>query len=207
MQNKRQKPSDGYTIADWKWEFLRRNLRYRRACQAIEWLERRSQRSSSPPFFKGFGLHQPVHPNHIKNKVQEQCNLRDQKLKKKPITRRDPFSLPSPDIPAHEYEYSPVQISAIVGVRSPSDFKGYSSHPEADEPSIITAEDNEVVVVINTRRSMEEIVSELKAYLGQYLSKQRSQLKNYKDYLAVWDLRERKFTADKIAPKLWPEEA
>jgi len=61
--------------------------------------------------------------------------------------------------------------------------------------------------VIDTRRSMEEIVSELKAYLGQYLSKQRSQLKNYKDYLAVWDLRERKFTADKIAPKLWPEEA
>jgi len=201
VQNTRKKPSDGYTIADWKWEFLRRNLRYRRACQAIEWLKQRKR-----GWFKGFGLLRSVNSWDVAEKIQQQCSLREAKLRKKPSEQRDLWPLPDPTFSAHEYKYSPVQIPPIVGVSGPSDFHGYSSHPDADEPPIITAGDNEVVVVIDTRSTREEIVNELKAYLGPYLSKQRSQLKNYKDYLAVWDLRERKFTADKIAPKLWPEE-
>ena len=201
MQNKRQKPSDGYTIADWKWEFLRRNLRYREAYRDVEWLKQRKG-----GWVKGFGLLRPVNSWDVAEKIQQQCSLREAKLRNKPSEQRNLWPLPDPTLSAHEYKHSPVQISPIVGVWGPRDFKGYSAHPEADEPPIITAEDNQVVVVIDTRRTMEEIVYELKVYLGPYLSEQRKQLKNYKDYLAVWDLWEKDLNAEKIARRLWPKE-
>jgi len=145
----------------------------------------------------------PVHPNNLKNKLQAQLNLRDYKLKKT-TARRDWFSLPSPLTPAHEYEYSPVEISPIVGVWGPGDFEGYSSHPDAVEPAVVIPEEHQLAVVVDNRCSLEDIVSGLKAYLPP--SQKRSQLKKYKDYLAVWDLRQKGLTDSQIAQKLWPKE-
>ncbi len=120
MPKGKQDPYRSYDIDDWRWEFLRRNPHYKKAHQDIEWLIQRKGGC-----LKGFGLYEPVHPNNLKNKLQAQLNLRDHKLKKT-NEPRDWFSLPSPFIPAHEYEYSPVEISPIVGVWGPEDFEGYS---------------------------------------------------------------------------------
>jgi len=147
----------------------------------------------------------PVHPNNLKNKLQAQLNLRDRKLKKT-NERRDWFSMPSPLIPAHEYEYSPVEISPILGVWGPEDFEGYSSHPEAVEPPVIIPEGRQLAILIDSSCNLEDIVNELKAYINPNLPRQRSQLIKYKDYLAVWDHRQEGLTDSQIAEKIWPKD-
>jgi len=162
MPKGKQDPYRSYDIDDWKWEFIRRNLRYIRAYEAIEWLKRRKG-----GWFRGFGLYMALHPNNLKNQLQHQLSLRDRRLKKT-NERRDWFSLPSPLIPAHEYEYSPVELSPILGVWGPEDFEGYSSHPDAVEPAVVIPEEHQLAVVIDNRCSVEDIVSGLKAYLPPF---------------------------------------
>ena len=72
---------DNYGIADWKWEFLRRNSRYQKAYRAVEWLKKRARRENVSPFFKGFGLLEPIHFLNLANRLQERLHLGHPPLK------------------------------------------------------------------------------------------------------------------------------
>jgi hypothetical protein len=201
-------PFSDYGISEWKWEFLRRNARYKRAYEAIEWLKRRAQRNNTSPFFKGFGLREPVHFVNLLNKLRSQLSLCDPKLRLCECKREtESWSLPSPSIAAHEFEYSPVRVSAVIGLYDQRDFGGhYSGHPHDEEPAQLAAGEHEVIVVLDTRGKMKEITSELAARLDPYLSEQRPRISKYKDYLDIWDLWQKGYSADEIALKLYPEE-
>jgi len=202
-----QKPHDNYSINDWNWEFLRRNPRYRSACKAIEWLKQRGRRKNTSLFFKGFGLIDPVHYMNLTNSLKSQLALGDPELRKSSLKHAEPWSLPSPDMAAHKFKYSPVRVLPVIDLYDHSDFGvHYSGHPYDEEPGQLTAGEHQVIAVIDTRCKLEEIISELKTGLSPYLAKGRNQISKYKDYLAVWDLRQKGRTADEIAPELWPEE-
>ena len=191
MPKSKQAPYVSYGIDDWKWEFLRRNKHYKRAYRAIDWLQQRF-----PNGFKGFGLLDHVHALNLSNRLKDRCGLGLPKLKEE-LKGQSSF-LPSPSVPAHGYQNSPVSASNIVTVYESTVFKS--------EPSELYPEENQVVAVIDTRHSMEEIVKDLKVQVRPFLSKQRSQLDKYKDYLAVWDLREKGWIDSQIAQKVWPKE-
>ena len=77
----------------------------------------------------------------------------------------------------------------------------------AEEPPLIDhLARHEVVALIDSRFSLKEILADLKVELRPYLTKQREQVRKYKDYLAVWDLRQKGLTAEEIASKLWPND-
>lgn len=106
--------------------------------------------------------------------------------------------MPSPELASHEFKFSPVSTGPIVDVYN---YKNYKA-----EGISLTIKENELVLVIDTRSKVQDVVSEVKENLRAYQSQQRDQVRKYKDYLAVWDLRQQGRTADKIAPLLWPEE-
>jgi hypothetical protein len=108
---------------------------------------------------------------------------------------------------ADEFKYSPVGVAPVVAVYTHRDFQGhYSGHPYDEEPIQLAADENQVIAVIDIRCKLDDIISDLKIWLDPYLSKQRDHLPKYKDYLAVWDLRQQRKTQDEIAQTLWPEE-
>lgn len=206
---------DNYGIADWKWEFLRRNSRYQKAYRAVEWLKKRARRENVSPFFKGFGLLEPIHFLNLANRLQERLHLGHPPLKnvsqqlKKDSQQPGEWvgSLPSPQRAAHEFQYSPVQLFPIIALYDQKDFgEHYSGHRHDEEPGQLTAREHQVIVVFDTRCKWEEISSALKQELEPHLSKRRNQILKYRDYLAVWDLWQKNYSADEIAPKLWPEE-
>ena len=190
MPKERQDPYKGYTIADWKWEFLRRNPRYIKAYRAIEWLKRRRNGC-----FMGFS--RVARHLDLLARLQQQCGLNPELTYKQALSNK--WSLPSPDIPAPDFEVSPMIRSHVL-----FDHK-YMAW--AEEPPVINRlARHEVIALIDTRFSLREIVTDLKAQLHPYLTTQRVQVRKYKDYLAVWDLRQQGLTDDDIARKLWPTE-
>jgi hypothetical protein len=82
----------------------------------------------------------------------------------------------------------------------------------SEEPLVIDhLADHEVLVLVDIRSTLEEIVSDLRVQIGTYLTKQKKHTANFLEYLLVWDLRQRirngkRLSAEKIAPMLWPEE-
>jgi hypothetical protein len=108
---------------------------------------------------------------------------------------------------AHEFEYSPVQVAAVIDLYDQRDFGGhYSGHPHDEEPGQLAAGEHEVVVVIDTRSKLEDIISEVKARLDPYLSERRDRISKYKDYLEVWELWQKGHSDNEIAGKLWRDE-
>jgi hypothetical protein len=211
MPKAQKRSVDDYTLADWKWEFLRRTPQYRKAYKAVEWLKKRAQRKNGSPSVKGFGLVEAVHLLNLINRVQKLLSLNHPPLKdelKDDSRSYRPFeTLPPPELAASEFEYSPVGIAPVNGIFTHHDFQGhYSGHPNDEEPIQLVADENQVIVVIDIRCKLEDIISNLRSELRPYLSTQRDQLAKFSDYLAVWDLRQEGTTHDEIARTLWPEE-
>jgi hypothetical protein len=199
-------PDDEYTVTDWKWEFLRRNSRYQKAYKATEWLRKRAPRRKTS--FRGLGLLQPIYFENLTNRVRERLSLSQPRLKNDSESSDRLFwYLPSPEKAAHEFECSPVRIDPIVDVYTHRDVQGnYTGHSYDEEPLAVTANENQVIALLDTRCKLEDIVSELRVWLSPYVSKQRDQIAKYGDYLAVWDLRQQGKTQDEIARSLWPDE-
>lgn len=194
MPKERQDPYKGYTIADWKWEFLRRNPRYIKAYRAIEWLKRRKNGC-----FFGFG--RVARHLELLRWLGQQLGLDPEVIQEQTFLANE-WSLPAPDMPAHKFECCPIKGSHILFDHEYLALRG----SEEPLPAIDYLADHEVTVLIDTRSGSKEIIAELKVQLRPYQAKQRKQVKKYRDYLAVWDLRQKGLTADAIAPKLWPEE-
>jgi hypothetical protein len=188
MRASRKDPYEKYTIADWKWEFLRRNSRYRRAYRAIERLKRR-------PYQRFFGFGRPARHFDLLTRLVQLYGLNPDLIAKQSYTGNK-RSLPSPDIPAHLFRCSPIQKSHLL----------FDYQSVAEElPLIDRLARHEVIVLIDTRFTLTEILADLKVQLRPYLSSQREQARKYRDYLTVWDLRQQGISADEIASKLWPD--
>jgi len=188
MPESSRDPYEGYTIAQWKWEFLRRNSRYRRAYQALEWLKKK-------PYQRFGGFRRVARYFELLHWLQQQLGLDPEVIQ----------GLPSPDLLAHEFERCPIKGSHIL--LDHEDFAQRRSFGSDDPlPVIDYLADHEVLVLLDTRFGLKEIFSDLKVQLAPYLAKRRNRVPNYKDYLTIWDLRQQHLTADKIASRLWPDE-
>ena len=199
MPKGKQDPHRSYDIDDWRWEFLRRNDRYKRWSRALNWFQARFA-------FRAVKILWPVktptmkHPHYVHKKIYyadlcheltKQCGLR---------------SLIPPHIPAHELKESPFESSGPVDVLDSKAFE-----LELDEDGNLASaplelDEHELLVKIDTLYTSQEIVSKIKDILRDRRSKQRTQLRKYKDYLAVWDLRQKEWADSRIARKLWPKE-
>ena len=146
MGKQQKDPYKSYTINDWKWEFLRRNPRYKRAYRATEWLKRRQNGR-----FIGFG--RVVRHLDLLASLQQQLGINPELTCKQGSTSE--WSLPSPDTPASDFEYSP--ITGSVSLSDYGDFAWDEEPPVIDYPAR-----HEVVVHIDTRFSLKEIVADLR---------------------------------------------
>jgi len=208
MPKRKQDPYRSYDIDDWKWEFLRRNSRYKKKYRAIEWLKRRLSKSSSGSkgSFRAFGLRCSF-SYVLRSKGGDEWHFDHSAIyRKKGIEQRsgDQYTfldIPSPDAPSTEYKKKVLRKTDAVS--EISDIRGEEPW-EVWTPSEL--QEHEIAVQIDTRYSEKEILSQLKRVLKTYRPKQRNQIKKYKDYFAVWVLRKGGRTADEIAPELWPKE-
>lgn len=131
--------------------------------------------------------------------LRRYLSLGDPKLKRVQQHPGDRLSLPCPNLPAHKFEYSPVSMQPVVRAAQ-------EGSPFDEEPPISSLKEHEVLLVVDSRFSFEEIQRALKQDLRPYLTTSRKHVKTYGSYLHVWDLRQKGWSADKIAPKLWPGE-
>src|SRR5262249_11859698 len=159
--------------AHWKWEFLRRNSRYRKAYRAIEWLRKKPYQS-----FRGF--RRVARYSVLVSWLRQQAGLDSEVIQ----------GLPSPDVPAHEFESCPIKRSYVL--LDHGDF--VNRDPDVPLPVIDYLADHEVVILLDTRFGFKEIIVDLKDQLDPYLAKQRNRVTNYKNYLTVWDLRQQGLT-------------
>jgi len=190
MPKGKQDPYSSYDIDDWKWEFLRRNPRYRRAARAIEWLRR-----TTSAHLKGFGIQRLLAYKKLEREVESRYG---DSLNISPLG-----FLPSHDIPAHPHKEKPLRISphAVYEIN-----RWVAGDLDGLPPMSIGPQEHELAVVIDTRHSANKVFSELKEILQQYKSKQRDRISNYKVHLEAWDLRQKGWTDSQIARKLWPKD-
>ena len=190
MPKGKQDPYRSYDIDDWKWEFLRRNPRYRRVGRAVEWLLRNT--SGRTRFHGTRAVGSMKLRYEMESRYGDSLNISSLGLP------------PSHDIPAHQHEEKPLRKStrAVSEIEQWSNPKSTPHRP----PTLFSPQEHELAVVIDTRHGAKLILSELKKKLQRYKSKERHQISNYKDYLSVWDLRQKGWTDSQIARKLWPKD-
>jgi hypothetical protein len=207
MNRRRRDPYANYDLDDWQWEFLRRNERYRRLYRAV-------QRAKERGWFREVDGDCEWLAEDWGQRIRERLALRFPPPVNDPDYEGDDYkTLPSPNIPSHGFEYSPVEIPAPAVVASaplkenPTELERiFAENPDLFGVDSGIPKEHMVVVEVDIRAKIVAILSALRKQLREHKKKSRDQVRLYKDYLSVWDLRQQGQTADEIAPSLWPDE-
>ena len=204
VASKKKDPYADYDLDDWQWEFLRRNKRYRRRYRAIQRAEQRGW---------GYEVNGEYHPisDIWALDLRSRLSLSCPPTIDHPDESDHALALPSPDIPRAKFEYSPIRRGGAYVTNIRTDDEDDTELGKLFRGEIFTVDrgipdDCKIYVEIDARCKLEMIVADLRKELPKYLRGGRDQLKLYKSYLEVWDLRRKDKTADEIAPKLWPDE-
>jgi hypothetical protein len=196
MRSSHNNPYAGYTIDDWNWEFLKRNTRYRRLYKAVQRFKARlyKREFARVASFTVFGKPFQFERNDRGNG----CEWRYKPNGKKPIYLND---LSSPDNPSSR-RYKGKLIKKLKAV-TPID-GSVDGHGNGWTPALL--QEHEIAIQIDTRFGKEEIVYSVEKLLGNIQPKKKLHVKKYKNYLAVWDLRQQGKTQNEIAEIVWPVE-
>lgn len=189
MATDTENPYANYHIDDWNWEFLRRNQRYKRAYKAVQWLKARLDRNffTSAARFTAFGMRFRFSRLDRGNGWE----WRYQRNGKHPIYLND---LSSPDNPSSR-RYKGKLIKKL---------KAVTPIGNGWKPALL--QDHEIAVQIDTRFNSKEILSSVKKILATVQPNKKPHMDKYKDYLAVWDLRQEGKTLNETAAMVWPEQ-
>jgi hypothetical protein len=194
MERKASNPYLGCQLDDWSWEFLRRNTRYIKAYESVQRLKARLDRESR--HFISFALFR-IEYRFVRTNRGNGWEWRYERPGKHPIHLND---LPSPDSSSRRYKGKLLKkIEAVTPIDATIDEDGFGWTPAA-------LHDYEIAIQIDTRFSSHEIKSALQKILDMVQPKKKLHVKKFKDYLAVWDLRQQGKTLKEIAQLLWPEE-
>jgi hypothetical protein len=201
----RRDPYVTYDLNDWHWEFLRRNNRYRRLYHAVQ---RAKDRNWG---YEVDGEYVCVADSWV-TQIRERLSLCSPPPVDDPNSYEDYNSLPSPEVPSYSLEYCPIKRSPAVVVsaplkENPTELERiFAQHPDLFGVDSGIPKEHLIVIEVDNRSKIESTLSAIRKQLQEHRKKSRDQIRLYKEYLQVWDLRQQGQTADEIAPSLWPDE-
>jgi len=194
-----------------------RNPRYIKAYKAIEWLKKRLNKKKDEiersATFNAFGVECSFH--WIRTGEDEVWyerwvyhgsthKTKTGEIRKNYLASGTVLELPSPNSNVEEYKETLARTYATWLHTS-----NYAVVEIIDDRDMVRQDllrHHEIAVIIDTRHSPGDIVSEVETLLQDYQLRKRHHLKLYPDYLAVWDLRAEGLSDTQIAEELWPED-